>query len=217
MSLFPYFLPNFSFLILNFVTMTTKIFLAGVLGAVAMFTWQFIAHMFLPLGEAGFAEIPNESAVVAVMQSNIGEKVGLYLYPGTGLGPTATKEEKSEVMKRMPDMYASKPSGLLLYHPPGEPFKFGQRLAIQFVTDLVLSLLAVFLLARARLTTFGSIMGVATVIGLIAAIVTNIPLWNWYGFPCVYTTANVTMELVSFLCVGLVAALMLRPSPSAAP
>jgi hypothetical protein len=54
-----------------------KILLAGILGAVAMFIWTSIAHMFLPLGEAGIAEIPNESAVLSAMQSNIGNQTGL--------------------------------------------------------------------------------------------------------------------------------------------
>jgi hypothetical protein len=36
-----------------------KILLAGILGAIAMFFWTAIAHMALPLGEAGVTEIPN--------------------------------------------------------------------------------------------------------------------------------------------------------------
>jgi hypothetical protein len=44
-----------------------KILLAGFLGAVAMFIWTSIAHMALPLGEAGISEIPNEQAVLAAM------------------------------------------------------------------------------------------------------------------------------------------------------
>ena len=77
-----------------------KILLAGLLGAVAMFIWTSIAHMALPLGEAGISEIPNEQAVLAVMQSNIGEKSGLYFFPGLGVGPNATRQEKNEAMKQ---------------------------------------------------------------------------------------------------------------------
>jgi hypothetical protein len=39
----------------------TRILLAGILGGIARFAWTSIAHMALPLGEAGIAEIPNES------------------------------------------------------------------------------------------------------------------------------------------------------------
>jgi hypothetical protein len=36
-----------------------RILLAGIVGGIAMFVWTSIAHMALPLGEAGIAEIPN--------------------------------------------------------------------------------------------------------------------------------------------------------------
>jgi hypothetical protein len=40
--------------------MSTRVLLAGILGGIAMFVWTTIAHMVLPLGEAGFREIPDE-------------------------------------------------------------------------------------------------------------------------------------------------------------
>jgi hypothetical protein len=61
-----------------------KILLTGVLGGIVMFIWTSIAHMALPLGEAGIREIPNESAVLSAMQSNIGEQTGLYIFPALG-------------------------------------------------------------------------------------------------------------------------------------
>ena len=51
--------------------------------------------MALPLGEAGITEIPNESAVLSSMQRNIGEKAGLYIFPGLSLGENAIREEKN--------------------------------------------------------------------------------------------------------------------------
>jgi hypothetical protein len=48
--------------------------LAGIVGGIAMFIWTSIAHMALPLGEAGINEIPNESAVFNAMQS-MGDRV----------------------------------------------------------------------------------------------------------------------------------------------
>jgi len=76
-----------------------RILLAGILGGIVMFAWTSIAHMALPLGEAGITEIPNESAVLNSMQSNIGDKAGLYIFPGLGLGENASREEKSQAMK----------------------------------------------------------------------------------------------------------------------
>ena len=76
--------------------MTKRIILAGVLGGIAMFIWTSIAHMALPLGDAGIREIPNEQAVLSAIQTNIGEQSGLYLSPDsasarTRPGNSATK------------------------------------------------------------------------------------------------------------------------------
>ncbi len=189
----------------------TRIFLASLLGAIAMFIWTSIAHMALPLGEAGIKEIPNESAVLDAMQKNIGQQSGLYVFPGFGLGPDATHEQKSEAMKHMGENLANHPSGILMYHPAGtRPLVMGRYLSIEFLTEFVEVLLALLLLSKTRLTTFGGRVGFVFLAGLLAAVATNISYWNWYGFPATYTAAYVTIQLVGFLCAGLVAALVLR-------
>ncbi len=71
-----------------------KVFLAGIFGGIAMFIWTSIAHLMLPLGEAGISEIPNESAVLSALQSNIGDQTGLYIFPGLGVGKNATPRKK---------------------------------------------------------------------------------------------------------------------------
>lgn len=190
--------------------MTTRMFLASALGAVAMFLWSFIAHMVLPLGEAGIAEIPNESAVVSALQSGIGDKAGFFIFPGPGVGPNATKAERSAAMERMATEYAQKSSGLLIYHPPGRPFTFGKWLSIEFATESLESLLAVFLLGRTALVSFGSRVGFVIVLGFLAAISTNISYWNWYGFPTAYTAGYMCTQIVGFLFAGVAIALVLK-------
>src|ERR1041385_9328977 len=100
-----------------------KILLAGVLGGILMFIWTSIAHMLLPLGEAGIGEIPNESAVLNPMINNIGNKTGLYIFPGFGFGPNPTREQRNQAMKDMDEKLANNPSGILMYHPPGRTVK----------------------------------------------------------------------------------------------
>jgi hypothetical protein len=193
--------------------MTKRVFLAGVLGGIAMFIWTSIAHMFLPLGEAGIREIPNEQAVLGAMQSSIGDKTGLYIFPGLGVGPDATRAQKNEAMKGLREKYANNPSGILMYHPPGRPLTMGKWLGIEFGTELLESILVVFLLAQTRLSSFGGRVGFVTVAGILAAIATNVSYSNWYGFPCIYTASYMFIQFVGFICVGIVAALVLRKSP----
>ena len=187
-----------------------KILLSGILGGIVMFIWTSIAHMALPLGEAGIREIPNESAVLSAIQSNIGEQTGLYIFPGPGVGKNATRQEKNEAMKRMTEKMAANPSGILIYQAPGRPFEFAKRLGIEFGTELVEAILVVCLLAQTRIVSFAGRVGFVLVAGILAAITTNVSYWNWYGFPSAYTAGYMLIQIVGFLCVGIAAAWVLR-------
>ena len=187
-----------------------KILLAGVIGGIVMFIWTSIAHMALPLGEAGINEIPNESAVLGAMQSSISDKTGLYIFPGLGVGKSATREEKSEAMKQMQQKMAANPSGILMYHPPGRPFAFGKSLAVEFNTEVLQAILVIWLLAQTRIGSFGGRVGFVLIAGILAAMTTNISYWNWYGFPGVYTASYILIEIVGFVLVGVAAAVILR-------
>ena len=161
--------------------------------------------------------MPNEATVLDAMQSKIGSASGFYFFPGMGLGPNATHEQKSEAMKHMNETLASHPSGILIYHAPGSrPFQMGKLLSVEFLTELIEAFLAVFLLSQTRLTSFGARVTFVTMIGIIAALSTNVSYWNWYGFPGNYTGAYMLIQFVGFLCVGLVAGLVLKKQTFAA-
>ena len=98
---------------------TARIFLAGILGAIAMFAWTAIAHMALPLGEAGVQNTMDDDALLAALKANVKDKDGLYTYPSMGLGPSATHAEQSKAMETYPATLEKNPSGFFLYHPAG--------------------------------------------------------------------------------------------------
>lgn len=55
------------------------------------------------------------------------------------------------------------------------------QLATEFLTELIEAVLMVWLMAQARLETFSSQLGFAAVVGIVAAMTTNSPYWNWDG------------------------------------
>jgi len=196
--------------------MTTRAFFAAILGGIAMFIWSFVAHDLLPLGETGMREFNDEAPMLDALKTNLGHAGGLYHFPGHRAGPNATRQEKTDAMKRAMEKAASGPSGMLLYHPARE-FSFGRLLGIEFATELLEAILVVFLLTQTRIESFGGRVGFVLVAGILAAITTNIPYWNWYGFPSNYTAAYMSIEIIGFLWVGLVAALLLKSrSPASA-
>jgi hypothetical protein len=113
-------------------------------------------------------------------------------------------------MQQFEQKLAANPSGILIYHPPGTPLMFPRRLAIEFITELVQSLLAVILLAQAQLLRFAARVGFMIPTGVLASVATNVSYWNWYGFPATYTAAYMTTGIVGFLCVGLIAAAIVK-------
>jgi hypothetical protein len=189
--------------------MGMRILTAGVLGGVAMFIWSSIAHMVLPLGEAGMKEIPDEATVARELHRSLADKSGLYIFPGLGVGENATRAEKHAAMKKAMDKVATGPSGIVMYNS-GRPFSFARYLTIEFITEVVEATLAVFLLGQTRIATFAGRVGFVTAAGVVAAIATNVSYWNWYGFPAVYTLSYMFIQIVGFVCAGLVAGLVLR-------
>jgi len=144
------------------------------------------------------------------MQSSMGEKSGLYVFPSLGVGKDATREQKNEAMKQMQQRIAANPSGILMYHPPGRPFAFGKALAIEFSTEVLQAILVIWLLAQTRIGSFAGRVGFVLIAGILASITTNVSYWNWYGFPGVYTASYILIELVGFVLIGIIAALVLR-------
>ena len=184
-----------------------RILIAGVLGGIAMFIWASIAHVATPLATAGLQPLPNETATVAALHQQLGDKGGLYFFPyasGTDSKTMAAQEAKLKV----------EPSGLLAYQGPTPPGAFLRQLAAEFALEVVESLLTAAILVFAA--TFGARMGLAVAIGAIAAVATNFSYWNWYGFSAAYTFANAFTELVKFVVAGAVIALVLRGRARAA-
>jgi hypothetical protein len=196
--------------------MMLRILLAGLLGAIAMFIWSFVAHMVLPLGYIGISGMPNESAVTAAMKANIGGRRGVYIFPAGGAGPEASKDEMEAAMKRVAEEYETQPTGILVYRPAGDrSHTFGKWLVREFILEFVECLLAAYLLAQAVTVSFAKRVLFVTIVGVVAAITTNMSYWNWYGFPRNYTAAYMTTQVIGFLCAGIVIALVLKPRRTA--
>lgn len=190
--------------------MSGKLALAGLAGAVLMFVWSFVAHMFLGLGTMGFSQMPpaGEPAAIAAMKAGTGDKAGLYIFPGlTGQDQAAMKAHEEQVK--------TSPSGLLLYHPaPGSGMEPRQLIG-EFLLELVESLIAVWLISKTSLTGLGGRVTGFAVIGVLAAMTTNASNWLWYGFPQAFSIAAMVTEFGKYVFAGLAAAFVLGMKPKA--
>jgi hypothetical protein len=72
-------------------------------------------------------------------------------------------------------------------------------------------LIAAFLLSKAvALKGYAARLGFVTLMGLIPTLQTDMPQWNWYGFPDLYFGAQFLVHLVGFAAGGLVLARLVK-------
>lgn len=169
-----------------------RVLLAGILGGIAMFVWSSIAHLATPLASAGIAVLPDEQVTINSLAATLGEHEGLFLFPSMA---TAGGESAKEG-----------PVGFLVYHPHAAYALRPKTLITEFVTELVESIIAAYLLSATMLVGYAARVGFVTLVGIAAAITTNVPYWNWYGFPTKYTLGYGLTEILAYLAAGLVIA-----------
>src|SRR4051794_20716805 len=117
-----------------------RIVIAAIVGGIVMFMWGAVSHMLTPIGEMGMKTIPNETAVVSTLQSNLNEP-GFYFIPGMDMSKELTPEEKAAWAAK----YEKGPNAIVIYQPTGEtpmsPKQFGIELASNIAAALVVALL----------------------------------------------------------------------------
>jgi len=190
--------------------MAKRVVIAGILGGLVMFCWLFVAHEFLPLGEMGVGEIPNEGPVLTAMQGALSQP-GFYIYPGFGLGPNPTSAQRNAAMPAYMKKYEQSPHGILIYNPPSGPFNFGKLLGREFGLNVLEGLLAAWLLAYAAAGKgYVARVGFVILVGILAAVTTNVEYWNWYEFPSNYVAGYIATQIIGFALVGLVVAAIVK-------
>lgn len=184
-----------------------RLIIAGVVGGIAMFIWSALAHTVLPLGHTGVHEIPQDAAVLASLQERLGDKAGLYMFPGSGLGEKAHESEAAMniVMART----AKEPSGTLIYHPPGRATGMGTYMGIELGLEILQALIVAWVLTKLVMTSLAGRVAAATAIGVAVGVGTNGSYWNWFGYPTDYTLAAITIQVVGYAVAGLAIALIL--------
>lgn len=169
----------------------TRLVLAALAGGLVLFVWASVTWMLLPFRENSIRQLPNEKAVVVSMQD---APRGVYFFGGAAPGP----------------------QGLLVYTPFTEPMSGGQ-LARSFIFDVIAALFVAWLLANAAAQSFKArVAFVAIAGGVIAAVVTDLPNWNWFSYPLDFTIISALDKVIGWALAGLALAAIVRPRASAA-
>jgi hypothetical protein len=186
-----------------------RIILGGILGGIAFFMWEGLAHDVLPLGEAGIKSLSNETVILTALKDNVKEP-GFYIFPGAVESPGVSK---GQAMQTAMEKAKAGPAGIMIVHPEGIDYSMGKLLGVQCAFDIVVMLLAAALVSWAGvLKGYGGRVMFVTVLGLFPTLSVDLPLWNWYRFPASYTAAQFVEHLAGYLIGGLVVAAIVKPS-----
>jgi hypothetical protein len=190
--------------------MLKQILLAGLLGGLTLFVWESVAHMATGLGDAGVRALPGEAPVQAAIRASVREP-GFYIFPAPEDRPGMTGEQKSQAMQTAFQRASTEVAGIMVVYPNGRTYELVSLLGIQFAGDVLAILIAAFLLSRAisvkgylARTLFVGLMG------LLPTLQVDIPQWNWYGFPTIFTAAQFAVHLIGFLLAGSVVAKIVK-------
>jgi hypothetical protein len=193
--------------------MNFRVIVAGLAGGVAIFLWGFVAHMLLPLGQAGMEALPDQAKVLPAISASVKEP-GLYIFPWPESPPGTPMPMNQQAQQAAAELYRTSPHGLLLFHPPGGAMLTGGQLLAEFSTNCITAMIAASLVSWliGSLQSFLARMLFVTMLGLLASIAVNVPYWNWYEFPGRFTLAEMLEHVVGFGAAGLVIAALVKPS-----
>jgi hypothetical protein len=188
--------------------MMYRILLSGLLGGLALFAWEFVAHDLTPLGTAGMGRLDNEDSIRATFKESVSHP-GLYYFPAPVLAPGMNSAQQQDAMTKAAQLARTGPTGLLLVHGAQEMIT-PRQLITQFVLDVLSMLIVAFLLARLPATGFFNRVLFVTVLAFLPGLRTLLPMWNWYGFPTAYTVAQIGIDIVGFFAAGLILAKLVQ-------
>lgn len=175
-----------------------RIVVAGIIGGLVMFLWSAVAHMALPIGEAGLKVPTQQEAVLdAIGQSAAGE--GVYMYPS--IDPA--KMGDAAAMQAFGERSRGKAFAFVVYQPGGNPVMqdMTPNLLRQLVTDYFAALVAAWILALGAWSFTRRVL-VAGALGLFAWLALSLPYWNWYMFPLDFTLGTLVEQVVGWLLAG---------------
>lgn len=178
-----------------------KLVIASVVAAIVLFSWGYVAHMFLSLGSMGLKPLP--ASAVTALHTAVSES-GMYVYPFVD-PDTATADS----MKEAEAQALAGPVVIMAYDHDGREMMPPSTMGIEFATNVLSALLAALVLMQVA-GGFASRLFCVTLLGLFAGLTVNVPLWNWYGFSDGFTIAALIMHGVGWFLAGIPLAIMVK-------
>ena len=185
--------------------MAKRVALGTLLGGIVLFVWSAIAWMVIPWPGDPLRTFTNEEAVAQAVTANA-PRSGNYLLPNepkrtAGMTEEQYKAARQAAMDRMtrgPMIFT-----VVRLEPMGSTIR---PLIIQFLTQLVLALIATFMLLQTRGLSYAGRVAFVTAIGVLIFVGGHIEEWNWFSFSNAYTAMEFGAIVIGWLLASFVIA-----------
>lgn len=187
-----------------------KVLIAGLVGGVVIFIWQFISYTVLPWHMMVIHNIPSGEQISQILK-NDGIPGGVYHHPGF---PEET-ESQEEAMKAFTERYKQGANiNLMVYAAQGEDPNNPMQFVISYILNVLGAIIAAFMLWKAGGSIVGLVPRALFVAGLgLFTVVSHILLnWNWWGFPGDFILVESADTLVAWFLAGLAIAGLVKPA-----
>lgn len=171
--------------------MTKMFFKSSLTGGIILFIWNAISWMVLPWHMMTIQHFQNEPAVSQAIQHNATTS-GIYLLP----------LQYSVNNANSPMIFAS-------VHLQGMG-SMNSALIIQFIIQIAGAFLVTWLLSKTKNLSYWGRVKFIFVFALAAAIITELPYWNWFAFSTGYTLVGIADILLGWFLAGLAMAKIVK-------
>jgi len=195
--------------------MTKQLALGSILGAIVLFVWSAIAWMVIPWPGEPLRRFTSEDAVTQAIAANA-PRSGNYLLPNVPKRtPGMTDQQYAAAQKAMEDRMTRGP--IVFAAVRLEPFSsMAAALVIQFLTQLVVALLATLLLSQTSGLSRAGRIAFVSAIGVIIFVGGHVDEWTWWSFSNAYMLMQFGAIIIGWLLASLVISTFVRGKASPA-
>lgn len=183
----------------SFNRLCKKQWLAALVGSIIVFVWSWFSLMCLPWHQNNLMKFDNETHVADVIRSNTLES-GIYVLPNTLHYNDQTSQREiaqgTDLLENGPFVFAS-----VMRNGVGElsawPF------VIAFLIDFAGALIATWLVRQALGLSVRRMILFFALFGLGVGIISQLPEWNWWGFPFMFVFVNILDIFIGWTLAGI--------------
>ncbi len=181
-----------------------RMILAGLIGGVVVFLWSFVSHTQLPTAHAGMKPIPDEDAMLEVLQGALKDHAA-YVFPGMPFDhPTQEEQEKWAAA------YKAGPRGMIIFDPTGDAAMSPKMLGTEFISGVIAAMVAAIISSAMYAGYFARVLMIM-LMGVFAWLAIDVSYWSWHRIPDGMTMTGLIDQGAGWLFAGFPIAAIAKP------